>query len=513
MKALPFSELWRNKGLLSVVTVIALIAIAIGAMGMLLLTRVFVDHRPATHEASVSGHDEEDKHVVGEDHGEKQIEDATVTLPKEKWSVAGLSIRPAERGTLPATTWVTGKLSLNEDRLANVHSLADGRVHEVNVRFGDDVREGQVLAIIDSKEVGEAKLELYRARLDAEFAQVNNAWTQKINTNAQSLISELENQPLLDEVDKKFREKPMGEYRQQLMSAYARLYKSRSDYQRLEPLASQGVAAGKQVLAAKATYEADRATFQALMEQLKFEAPQRALLAEQQLRQSEQAMAAARSRLFILGYKQADLRAVDPVKEGEAMAHYEIRAPFDGTVIGKSVVLAERVGPETEMFQIADLSTLWVQADLYQKDLPKLDELSDTLRFRSPEADHVHTAKIFYTGDILDPETRTIRLRAVVENPERHLKAGMFVEVALPGETLANVVTVPATALLEIDGQDAVFVQTGEDQFERRDIVVGAHGNGVIQIREGLRADELVVVTGVFALKSELMKGQISHGH
>lgn len=486
---------------------LALASISLGAAGMFFVNRTWWPARQLGEPQKPESGDHQES-----GHGEDE-ESLFVTLPKEKWEVAGLRIEQVRHGTLSGAAWVTGRLSLNQDRVAHIYSLTDGLVHFVNVQFGDDVKQGQSLAVIDSKEIGEAKLQLFKDRLDVEFAQVNNEWAQQISANSQALIKTLAARPPLDEIEEKFVDKPMGEYRQQLMTAYASLYKSKRDFERLEPLASQGVAAGKQALAAKAAYEADRATFQALLEQLKFTTVQQALLATQRLRQAEQAMAASRSRLFILGYKQEDLQGIDPLKEGEAIAHNEVRAPFDGTIIGKSVVLAERVGPDTEMFQVADLSSLWVEADIYQKDLPKIAQLGDTLAFRAPNSDHDHSAKIFYTGDILDPETRTVKLRAVVPNPQRHLKAGMFVEVALPGESIRDVIIVPASALQEIDGKTAVFVQMGEDQFEKRNVTVGSRSDGTVQLREGLKAGESVVAAGGFALKSELMKGSISHGH
>ncbi len=512
MKGLPFAELWADERRRATTLVLIISSIAIGAVGMFVVNRFGLLGGPSASNSAKLGHDEagSHEHDGGHEHDE---ESGTVTLPKGKWDVAGLRVEQVERGTLSGFAWVTGKLTLNEDRLAHIYSLADGQVHSVNVQFGDDVKQGQTLAVIDSKEVGTAKLNLYRDRLAAEFARVNSEWAREISTNTQELVKVLTTRPPIESIDEAFVDKPMGDYRQQLMTAYAALYKSRKDLERLEPLASQGVAAGKQALAAKAILEADSASFQALLEQLKFTTPQQALLADQKLQQAEQAVAASRSNLFILGYAQEDLVDIDPLKEGEAIAHYRIKAPFDGTVINKNVVLAERVGPDTEMFQVADLSTLWVQADIYQKDLPKLDKLGGTLRFLATNSSHEHTAKIFYTGDILDPETRTVRLSAVVKNPKRHLKVGMFVEVALPGESIEDVITVPVSALQEIDGKTIVFVQTAESQFEKRSVILGSRNDGMVQIREGLEAGEHVVVAGGFALKSELMKGSISHGH
>ncbi|MBN73560.1 MAG: efflux transporter periplasmic adaptor subunit [Gimesia sp.] len=497
-------NLWCNKHRMTALMGYGLLAVAVGAAGMYAVTRAFLTE-PVSGVAST-----EARHGVDDEHGEDSY---VVTLAKDKWAVAGLRIAEVASSNLTRTEWITGKVALNEDRLAHVYSLVDGQIHEVKVQFGDDVKQGQVLAVIDSKEVGLAKLDLYKDRLDAEFAKINYEFMREINENTQALIKVLIERPPLEKIGATFDDKQLGKNRQQLMTAYANLYKSRADYERLTSVAESGVVAGKLLIEAKARFEADQATFQSLLEQLKFTASQEALLAEQKLQQAEQTVAASRSRLLILGYQQDDLKSIDPIKEGEMIAHYELRAPFDGTVIGKNVVLAERVGPDTEMFQVADLSTLWVQADIYQKDLPKTRQLGETLRFRSPDSDHLHEARIFYTGDILDPETRTVRLRATIDNPDRHLKPGMFVEIALPGETLSNIVTLPASAIQEVEGHDVVFVQTGLEAFEKRKVKVGIRSGDTVQIRDGLQPGNKVVVVGGFALKSELMKGSISHGH
>lgn len=463
-------------------------------------------------------HKDDEQHG-GEGHGEEGEGDSSVVaLPQAKWEAAGIRIEVAAIGSLTQGAWVTGKVTLNEDRVAHIYSLVDGRVHEVPVQFGDDVKKGQSLAVIDSREVGTAKLALHRSRLDAEAAQVNHDWQQSVSTNTGELITALSQGAVITEIDAAFRDRPMGEYRGQLLTAFASLHKSRADFERLKPLAEKGITAGKDVLTAQAAFEADGATFRSLLEQLKFEAPHEALLAEQTLKQAQQSVAVAKAQLFILGYHEDDLVKIDLEAEGEAISHYELRAPFDGTVLGKNVVLAERVGPDTEMFQIADLSSVWIQADIYQKDLPKLRHLGDTLQFRAPlladiDAGHTHEARIFYKGDVLDEQTRTMRLRAVLDNPNRHLKPGMFVEVQLPGEMIDDVFIAPASAVQTGENETFVFVHKDGDEFERRNVTLGVTSNGTVEIRKGIRSGEKVVVEGGFSLKSELMKGQISHGH
>jgi len=504
-----------NRRWLITLTACCIAAAGAGA-GIMYLVGSATSSPVATGPRDGDDHGEEGEHG-GEDHGDEG-ESSVVALPQAKWEVAGIRIEEAASGSLTQSAWVTGKVTLNEDRVAHIYSLVDGRVHEVPVQFGDDVKKDQPLAIVDSREVGTAKLELHRSRLNAEVAQVNHDWQQSVSNNTGELITALSKGAVITEIDEAFRDRPMGEYRGQLLTAFASLHKSRADIERLKPLAEKGVTAGKDVITAQAAFEADGATFRSLLEQLKFESPREALLAEQTLRQAQQSVAVAKAQLFILGYHEDDLVKIDPEAEGEDISHYELRAPFDGTVLAKNVVLAERVGSDTEMFQIADLSSVWIQADIYQKDLPKLRQLGDTLLFRAPlladvDAGHTHEARIFYKGDVLDEQTRTMRLRAVLDNPNRHLKPGMFVEVQLPGETIDDVLIVPASAVQTGENETFVFVHKAGDEFERRNVTLGASSNGTVEVRAGIKAGEKVVVEGGFSLKSELMKGQISHGH
>lgn len=468
--------------------------------------------RPPAEQIARNG-DGHEEHAEEGEHDREETEKGTVAFPKVKWNTAKIRIAPVQRESFQRTKRVTGKLTVNQDRTAHIYPLVEGRVHEAPVRFGQDVKAGEVLAVVDSKEVGQAKLDLAQSRMATRFAEVNNKWNQEISENTQALIGVLEKKTAITEIEPLFHDKPMGDYRGQLLTAYASLEKSRADHERLEELAKKGITAGKDLLAAKAALEADQATLSALLEQLKFTAWQKALLSGQDLLRAQQAESVNRSRLYILGYHENDLAKIDPVAEGEAIAHYTVKSPFAGTLIDKSVVLGERVGSDTRMFEVADLSSLWVQADIYQRDLPLLNKLGNKIRFRTETYEHVHEADIFYAGDVVDPETRTVQLIATTENPDRHLKPGMFVEVELPEAQVPKVVQIPATSIQSADGKSFVFVHTGGDRFERRDIQLGGSNDGIVEILSGLKPDEKVVVEGGFSLKSELLKEQMSHGH
>jgi cobalt-zinc-cadmium efflux system membrane fusion protein len=434
--------------------------------------------------------------------------DDRVHFDGKKWSAAGLEVAPAEYGDLAESVWVTGKVALNEEHLAHIYPLVEGVVREVKVRFGQEVQAGTVLTVLDSKEVGTTKLDLVRNRLAVEFALINEQWSKTIKENTHSLIEALiEEVPVL-EIEERFRDQPMGDYRQQLVTSYSHLQQTTADYERVRQLYDQNIATQRDYVKAKTDFESARATYQAHLEAIKFASRQLLLAAEQKTKEALAARSVSDSMLLILGYREDDIPGMDPLKEGDQVAQYPVIAPLSGTVIKKDVVLLEHVVPQMQLFQIADLSTVWIQVDVFEKDLPLLYALAGkSLVFRAAGyPGREFEATVTYTGDIVDAETRAIRLIASADNPERLLKPGMFVEVSLPKDALAHAIVVPESAIERHAGRTFVFVWRGDDEFERRDVVAGRNVAGRLEIVSGLKQGEELVTKGGFALKSELLR-------
>jgi len=446
------------------------------------------------------------------DASRKADPSSRVVLPMAKWDAAGIRLEQAEARDVSQNTWVTGKVALNEDRLAQIDPLVEGIVHEVKVQFGDDVHAGQVLAVIDSREVGQAQLELFKNRLTTRLSIVEAEWQREVETNVQSLVGGLKQQIPIADIEEQFADRPMGNYREQLVSAYARLHKSRADHERLKGLSDQGITAGKDFIAAKAAYEADQATLQAMLEQIRFTSYQIRLAADQALEQARTAESISETNLRIMGLADIAGSQSDPTKEGEAVSHYSIKAPFDGKIIEKDVVLNERVGPNAQLFTIADLSTVWVTTDIFERHMAMLDQLKGhTVRFRTAVyPDRTFGARVFSTGSIVSEQSRTLPMRALAENPERLLKPGMFVEVEIPGQSVADALVVPASAMQEHGGKKFVFVHQGGDEFHARDVIVGRAFDGTIEIVEGLHKGDSIVVNGGFFLKSQMLSEQFA---
>lgn len=431
----------------------------------------------------------------------------SIEFPRDRWTSAKLRVEVAKKSAMAELIELTGKIALNEDKLAHVFPLVEGRVDEVKVRFGQRVKKGELLVIVQSKEVGQGMLQLFQDRLKLEYAEIKNRWIQDVGKNTLSLIEMMRAAATIETIEQSFKDRTMGEYREKLMTAYVAYLKAQAQMQRLSPLSQSGAVPARQIREAEADLNAARATLQSLLEQISQDAAQSSRLATQTIKELETNIAVAETNLKILGFEEKGLKNIDPREQGEKLAHYPVTAPFDGTVISKDVVLLERVGPERQILAIADLSTVWVTADIYESHLPLLSQLTDqTLRLRCDAwPDKRFEAKIFYTGDVVQESTRTIALRAVAPNTAGLLKPGMFVTVELPSLFTGDVLQIPVAAIQDHEGQSFVFLQTGDQTFVRRDVTVGRRNREVVEIRSGIQERDRVVVEGGFALKSKML--------
>lgn len=450
--------------------------------------------------------------VTARDSSTEQEADGVITLAKAKWDTAGIRIEPAKRQTLQPTIHLTGKLALNEDRLAQVFPQVEGIVEQVPVRFGQDVTAGQTLVVINSQQIGAAKLELIKSRLASRLAELEFKWHQMVEANVQELIESLKQQAPLSQIEESFSDRDMGDYRAQLVSAYARLHKSQADYGRIEELASQRVTAGKELLAARAALEADQATMQSLLEQIRFTSQQGRIAAEQELEKARTAESVAEMNLRILGVTDTAQLAEAVTARDETVAHYTIASPFAGTIIAKDVVLKERIDPTAQLFTIADLSTVWVRVDVFEQHVPLLAGLATkTIRFRATSyPDRVFEATVFSTGSVVDETTRTAPMTAAADNTQRLLKPGMFVEVELQAAELPDVLAVPTEAVQQHENKRFVFIHVEGDEFIRRDVTTGRASSDMIEITSGLHEGDKIVVQGGFFLKSQMLAEQFA---
>jgi cobalt-zinc-cadmium efflux system membrane fusion protein len=223
-----------------------------------------------------------------------------------------------------------------------------------------------------------------------------------------------------------------------------------------------------------------------------------------ELRSAEQA-------LHALGLSD---REIDRIAEhpGESSSRYPITAPLDGTVIEKHLTQGELVGEE-EVFTVADLDTVWLLANVHEKDMGRVREGQSASVVTQAHPDRRFEGKVTWIAATIDEESRTLKIRVELDNRERLLRPGMFARVHVAAERKEGVLTVPPSAVLTDKDETFVFVEGQRGHYERRDVRVGVRAADAVEVLEGLQEGEKVVTSGGFLLESELAKAGFEAGH
>ena len=217
------------------------------------------------------------------------------------------------------------------------------------------------------------------------------------------------------------------------------------------------------------------------------------------------ALRAAADRLRLLGGS--------PNASGTAVSAFAVTAPFAGTVIEKKATLGELASPSEPLFSVADLSRVWIQADLPESALAKV-RIGANAKVTVPAYPGEHfSGRVGHIGAALDKDTRTVAARIEVANADGRLKPEMFatatIEVA--GDK-REAISLPDAAIVLMDGRPTVFVYA-QGAYEAREVEPGERSGGRTVLKSGLMAGDQVVTSGSYALKARKLKSQLGHGH
>ena len=371
---------------------------------------------PAAHQQ-----DEHDEHGDDEDHG-------PIKVAPDVLEEMGIQVAVVAAGKLEQTLHLTGEIVLNPDRLAHIVPRVGGIVRKVHATIGDRVQKGDVMAVLESSELAEAKANYLGAVQRVALAKATLDANQKLQE--QGIVSEL-------------------------------------DF-----LAAQRSAA-----------------------------------------EAEITLRAADVKLHTYGFTHTQLAHISAEDE-DALLLYELRAPFEGVVVEKHIALGELVTDETDVYLVADLSTVWVNLTVHQKDLaivkPRLSSVISAARGM-----HDTQGIISYVSPIVDEATRTAIARVVLSNAERTWRPGLFVTAQVVVDEIDVAVLVPRSAIQLVEGRPAIFVRE-HGGFEPRRVMVGRTNETSAEITSGLKPGEEYVTQGAFILKAELEKasfGGQGHAH
>jgi len=348
-----------------------------------------------------------------------------IKLSPEALKNAGIKTAPAKAQAIADTLAVTATISHNQDRLFHVTPRITGRVVEVRVNVGNDVKAGSVLAVLDSTELGQTKVEYLKSQTLLELAKTT--------------------------------------------------------YEREKSLFDQKIAAKKDVLAAEAEY-----------------------------RKTEAEARSFHERLRLYGLSDEAINNLNNLP-----SVYTLTSPGPGVVIEREMSKGEVIEAGKKVATISDLSTVWVLLNIHEKDLAKVKQATIVKIRTEAYPGEVFAGKVAYIGNVVDPQTRTVPLRVEVPNPRARLKPGMFATAeVVTGTSSTESIMIPSSAIQKIEGTPSIFVQEKDGSFAKRELELGREFSNSVEVKSGLKEGELVVVTGAFTLKSELLKaGLEGHGH
>lgn len=397
-----------------------------------------------------------------------------VKLTPEALKASGIEKEGVTQRPAVALLKVTGTVETNPQQTQSVTALVSGRVQRVAVVIGDRVRAGSIVAVVSSPEVAEMHGKLREAETRLQLAERNLARLQR------------------------------AENRVGVIQARAKLDEAEANLKRTKRLIELGVGAGKDLVAAEANYKTAKAEYDF----------QSNISLNREVQQAQAEMETAR---VDAGHIRQSLVTLDAhLSEGqrdkpnENISLVNIRAPVSGTVTERLVNAGAGIQPGTPLFTIANISTVWVIANVPESQVGSL-HVGTPAELRSAAVSGGIAGHVNYIDPKLNEETRTARVRVEIANPGERLKAGMFVEVGFQTNTGASAgeeLMVPATAVQRIGDRSVVFIpKEGEEgTFEARDVELGGEVDGYHRVLSGLKLGERVVTKGSFTLKTQLMK-------
>ncbi len=378
----------------------------------------------------------------GEEAAEKDPREEVhgrVEIGAEALAASGIELAVAAPATVRTTLTLPGQIAPDSDRVAQVLARLSGVLTEARRTLGDHVEAGEVLAVLDSRELADAKSDYIESIHTLEYAQ--------------------------------------------------------SVFLREERLWQRKISPASDYLLAKNKLE---------------EAEIQKQIAEQKLL----ALGVGRDTLRVLaiepGGAVTDRRVRAPFSP-RALTRFEIRAPIAGTIVARTLSLGQAVQPDTPLFTIADLSTVWAEAAIYEPDLPLVRQGLRAV-VRAPALGLEATGTVGYVGALVGERTRSATARVVLPNPEGRWRPGVFVSVEIVEEEVTVPVGVALDALQTVRETPVVFVRSG-DVFETRPVELGRRDDRTVEIVRGLAPGEQYATRNSFVIKADLGKAGAEHDH
>jgi cobalt-zinc-cadmium efflux system membrane fusion protein len=332
-----------------------------------------------------------------------------------------IKVSPVGYGRVLNTLRLPGRVQLDEQRLARIGASITGRITALHAMLGQEVQQGDILAELNSTELGTAQAAYLKAS-----SQVN---LRKLAVNR-----------------------------------------------------ARRLLAGD-VIGSAELQEREAALIEAQVE-----------------------MRTAADQLLVLGMKEEDIEQL--TRNRQINSRLPIIATLSGIVIERRINLGQVVQPSDNLYTIADLSHVWLVAEIPEKRAHLIQEGEEAEAEISALPGPPVKGKLIYVADVVDPNTRTVTVRMEIPNPQRHIRPNMLAAIVIHNKSAPELV-VPAQAIVRQDSQDFIFVQTSDKRFTLRPVELSSSGGTLRGIVSGLTAGEPIVVEGAFHLNNERLHREL----
>lgn len=453
--------------------------------------------------------------LPGQEHSEPETEvaessmteeSASITLPAGKLAAANLKSEVVVSVQFQGHKTVPGTIVYDETKKVEIRATVDSVVKETLVKPADRVQQGQPVLLVTDPEIGAARNEISQCESRLGLLEKEHAWTEDTHTNMADLLEYLKQSPSPDQVKTRFENKNLGEHRNDVLSAYSELALARKTYERASRLKSQGAISGKEADERRSGFDVASAKFNSIREEMNFQSTQQLTRSLAGLEAEKKQLEICREKLRSLLGPQDETSTSQPSLTKSA-AEFVITAPQSGQVVVLQAVKSSRFEPGEVMVVIADISDVWVEAQISQRDWHSLKlEPGQILTVRVPALpDMKFSAVVKHIGATVSKTTMAIPLVVELDNEASKFRPGMSVWVDVPTSEPRASSVVSVGAVQRIDMQPVVFVQTGDDTFVSKSVTIGEESQEQVEIQSGLSPGDKVVVEGAFFLKSEML--------
>ena len=438
-----------------------------------------------------------------------QIE-ARAELSEEAVQNAGVALETAGPAKLRSVIRLPGEIGLNEEKLVHIVPRLDGVVKKVFKDLGDQVSKGEVIALLESRELADAKILYLASTKQVDMAKADLERETLIFNNTKRMLDLLEQNLDLEKIYHELDGILIGESREQLIPAYARLQLANSVHLREKGLFDKGISSESEYLAAVEAYKSAEARYIALREKAAYDGEWSVREKTKNMELENLRLETATQKLFALGLAPQEVEALS--QQGEHIfTQYELRSSLNGTVIQKHLATGEAVKKDDGILLLADLSDVWVNIAIPVKDIKDI-HLGQKVFVNDDNRKTNVQGKLTYLGSLLDENTRTVNGRVVISNPDRSWRPGTYVTVELIVQERTVPLAVLSEAVQSIRDWSVVFVKYG-NFFEARPLELGENDGHWVEVLSGLSKGEAYAAQNSFAVKAEIEKSSAVHDH